>query len=572
MERITIKDIEPLVPFSRGSTEIFLTGHWSSKKPSWKEQTSPCRQACPIGNDIARAFRYAAQGAIDEALHIYRRDNPLPGVCGRVCYHPCQTDCNRKDLDEPVNIRGFERFLADHGKVRFETAVDQRKERVAVVGSGPAGLSAAYHLARLGYPVTIFEALPEAGGMLMYGIPEYRLPKEILRQEIAYIRQLGVSIRTGIRIGKDISLGDIRKEYNAVFLAMGAHSGMRLGVEGDNAPGVMEGITFLRKINLGEKPDLGKRVAVIGGGNTAIDCARSAVRIGASDVRVVYRRSRAEMPALPEDVAAIEAEGIAVDLLAAPKRLILENNRLSAIECLRMELGSSDASGRRRPVAVKGSEYVIPVDTVIAAVGQAPESDFLKGFGLSLTEGGTIEVSPSTATNVPGVFAAGDGAGGKAFVADAIAGGKKAALAISCFIEGTDEPYEYERRRIGKGASFSFNLPDGIDLKNVVTSDKLNTICIPYASQNKNPSMGIAAPKTFAEVIGGLDPGQMDKEITRCFKCGTCTQCDFCFLICPDISIVKAQKGYTVRLDYCKGCGVCAEACPRHAIEMGGAE
>ena len=569
MKHLTIKDIEPLVPFSRGSTEIFLTGHWSSKKPSWTESTSPCRQACPIGNDIARAFSYAGRGAIDEALNLFRQNSPFPGVCGRVCYHPCEADCNRKDLDEPVNIRAFERFIADHGNVRPEPPVDRKKERVAIVGSGPAGLSAAYHLARLGYPVTVFEAFPEPGGMLQYGIPEYRLPKDVLRAEIAHIMKLGVSIKTGVRIGTDLSLGALKEEYQAVFLAVGAHAGMGLGVGGEDAPGVMEGIAFLRAVNGNEKPDLGRRVAIIGGGNTAVDCARSALRMGA-DVRVIYRRSRSEMPALAEDVAAVEAEGIALDLLALPNRVITEQGRVSALECLRMELGEPDESGRRRPVPVKGSEYVVAVDTVIAAVGQAPDSGFTADLGLSVTARGIIETSPSTATNVRGVFAGGDGAGAKAFVADAIASGKKAALAISCYLEGKDEAYEYERRRIGKGASFSFASSNHIDLKHVVTSDQLNTICIPYAPRNTNPSRGKGATPDFGEVASGLDAGPMEKEITRCFKCGTCTQCDFCFLVCPDISIVREHDKYTVKLDYCKGCGVCAESCPRHAIEMGG--
>ncbi|MDP2269041.1 MAG: FAD-dependent oxidoreductase, partial [Deltaproteobacteria bacterium] len=216
---ISIKEIEPLAPFSQGSTEIFLTGHWSSRKPVYVEKTSPCRPTCPIGNDIARAFYHASTGEYDQALAIYRQDNPLPGVCGRVCYHPCELNCNRKEFDEAVNIRGLERFLSDHGKVdiKAETPTRLRKERIAVIGSGPAGLSAAYHLARLGYPVTIFEALPEPGGMLMYGIPEYRLPKAVVRQEIDYIRQLGVEIKTGMRVGKDISLADIRNECRAVF-------------------------------------------------------------------------------------------------------------------------------------------------------------------------------------------------------------------------------------------------------------------------------------------------------------------------------------------------------------------
>ena len=371
---ITIKDIEPLAPFSQGSTEVFLTGHWSSRKPVYVEKTSPCREGCPIGNDIARAFHHAAKGEYDEALRIYRQDNPLPGVCGRVCYHPCETACNRKSFDEAINIRGFERFLADHGKVDItrEIPTNKRPETIAVVGSGPAGLSAAYHLARLGFGVTIFEALPETGGMLMYGIPEYRLPREVLRKEIGYIRDLGVEMKTGVRVGKDVTLPDLKKEFNAIFVAVGAHKGMGLGVAGEDSSGVMEGITYLRTVNLGKKVKLGKKVAVIGGGNTAIDCARTARRLGAKDITIIYRRSRAEMPALAEDVEGMEREGVKIELLAAPKRLISENGKLSGIECVRTKLGEPDASGRPRPLPIEGSEFLVPVDSLIAAIGQAP--------------------------------------------------------------------------------------------------------------------------------------------------------------------------------------------------------
>jgi NADPH-dependent glutamate synthase beta subunit-like oxidoreductase/Pyruvate/2-oxoacid:ferredoxin oxidoreductase delta subunit len=572
---IPIKDIEPLAPFSQGSTEIFLTGHWSSRKPVYVEKTSPCREGCPIGNDIARAFHHAAKGEYDEALRIYRQDNPLPGVCGRVCYHPCETACNRKSFDEAINIRGFERFLADHGKVDItrEMTDNKRPETIAIVGSGPAGLSAAHHLARLGFGVTIFEALPEPGGMLMYGIPEYRLPKEVLRKEIGYIRDLGVEMKTGIRVGKDITFPDLKKEYNAIFIAVGAHKGMGLGIAGDDSSGVMEGITYLQEINLGKKVKLGKKVAVIGGGNTAIDCARTARRLGAKDITIIYRRSRAEMPALAEDMEGMEREGIKIELLAAPKRLLSENGKLSGIECVRMKLGKPDSSGRPRPLPIEGSEFLVPVDSLIAAIGQAPETDLVNEPGLSWTTQGMIDITGMGATTMDGVFAGGDGAGTKAYVADAIASGKIAALAIVCYLNGTDVNKEFAEHRIGAASSFSFQhfvdpktYPS--DLTKIVTYEKVNTLCFPHGARRENPdSVGI---KGFQEVLGGLDKATMAAEIYRCFKCGTCTGCDLCFLLCPDLSLVKEKKGYSVRVDYCKGCGICATSCPRNVIEVGG--
>lgn len=580
---ITIEDIEPIIPFSRGSTEIFLTGQWSAGKPAWVEKTSPCRHGCPIGNDIARAFATASKGDIDGALAIFREENPLPAVCGRVCYHPCEGACNRKEMDEAVNIRGFERFCADHGRVAAPRPAAVRKERVAVVGSGPAGLSAAYHLARLGFPVTVFEALPEAGGMLMYGIPEYRLPKAVLRREIGRVTRLGVRIETGAPIAAEgagpLTLTAIRRDYEAVFLAVGSHKGSGLGVEGEGASGVLEGIAFLRSVAMREAPDLRGRVAVIGGGNTAVDCARTAKRLGAGEVTVLYRRSRSEMPALAEDIEGVEADGIKIELLAAPKRVIVEGGRVTAIECVRMSLGPPDGSGRPSPVPIPGSEFVMAVDTVIAAVGQAPEIGFLSASGVATTAKGMIGIDESGATAAPGVFAGGDASGGRAFVADAIASGKMGALAIYCYIEGKDAAREYEALRIGAGPSFAFAPlanPDRpkVDLSDVVTYDRLNTICVPFAKRNDNPHKAGGKGRVvdaFAEIAAGLPRKRAEAEIARCFKCGTCTACDLCFLLCPDVSILKAKAGgYDVKSDYCKGCGVCASACPRQVIGMGG--
>jgi NADPH-dependent glutamate synthase beta subunit-like oxidoreductase/Pyruvate/2-oxoacid:ferredoxin oxidoreductase delta subunit len=577
---MNIQDMAEIIPFSRNSTEIFKTGLWSPHKPFYVEKISPCRQACPLGIDLARAFVQASKGDLDQALRIVRQDNPLPGICGRVCYHPCEANCNRRHLDEAVNIRGFERFLADHGRVdlKEEAPKETRKEQVAVIGSGPAGLSAAYQLVRMGYGVTVFEILPEPGGMLRYGIPEYRLPKKILRQEIRHLQQLGVKIKTGVQVGPDYSLREIKKHFQAVFIAAGSHGGQKLELEGAACPDVLEGIRFLRQINSGEKVKIGRQVVVIGGGNTAIDCARAARRIGGKEVTLLYRRSWAEMPALPEDRAVAQEEGIRIEILVAPKRLMAEKGRPVAVECLRMELGAADEQGRPQPLPVQGSEFFLPADTVISAVGQISETAFVQDLGVAINPRGRIKVAlESTATNVSGVFAGGDCAGNRAFVADALASGKLGALAISCYLQGMDLDQAFRTHQIGLGPSFSFQSVrspenDPVDLKKVAAFDLMNTLSFPYETRRNNSS---AFPneegwKSFGEATKGLTQSEMEMETSRCFKCGTCTECDLCFLICPDLSILKAGgDGYRLKTDYCKGCGMCASTCPRQVIDMG---
>ncbi|MDH4269227.1 MAG: NAD(P)-dependent oxidoreductase, partial [Dehalococcoidia bacterium] len=408
-----------------------------------KREERPCKtacmDACPVHTNVPGYIKLIAEGQFEAAYKLIRETNPLPASVGRVCYAPCQEACNRGQIDEPLCIRDLKRVPGDQWNIEeLEVPVVAKTDKkVAIVGAGPAGLAAANDLALKGHNVTILEALPEPGGMLRVGIPEYRLPKEILRQEIGYIQKLGVEIKTGVQVGKDITLEKLKKDYDAIFVAVGAHGGMKLGVEGEDIPGVMEGIAFLRAISLGEKVNVGKKVAVIGGGNTAIDCSRTAKRLGAKEVTIVYRRSRAEMPASEEEVTAAEKEGIKIEFLTTPGRFSAESKKLAKMECVRMKLGEPDASGRPRPIPIKGSEFTIAVDTVIAALGQAPETDFVKELKVSLSKRGTVEIDAKTgATNIEGVFAGGDVVTGPAFVIDAIAAGKKAARSIHQYLTG----------------------------------------------------------------------------------------------------------------------------------------
>ncbi|TET38558.1 MAG: hypothetical protein E3J65_05015 [Dehalococcoidia bacterium] len=404
---------------------------------------APCEHTCPLNVDAVGYVALIAEGRFAEALSLIRQRNPLPAVCGRVCTHPCETKCKRGEVDEPVAIAALKRFAADHGarfKVKTEVSIAQPKgEKVAIVGSGPAGLNAAFHLARMGYTVPIFEALPIPGGMLAVGIPDYRLPKDTLQKDIDFITGLGVEIKTNTPIGKELTLNHLLEQwYKAIFIAAGAHSGQRLGIPGEDLEGVFDGVSFLKDINLGNKVKIGGRVAVIGGGNVAIDAARSALRLGAEEVSIIYRRTREEMPANVEEIEEAEHEGVKITYLAAPTKVIGSNGKVEALECLRMELGEFDASGRRRPIPIEGSEFTIDVDTIIAAIGQAPDLSFLPSdSGFEIAKGQTFVVDPVTlATNQPGIFAGGDLVTGPATVIEAMAAGERAAISIDRYLQG----------------------------------------------------------------------------------------------------------------------------------------
>ncbi len=424
--------------------EVCPTGALIDKDAKWRpdinheQLANPCSYACPAHIDVPRYVRLCGEGRFAEALAVIREKVPFPGTLGRVCIHPCETACRREGLNEAISIKFLKLAAAERDDRQWRQRAKSSPptgKKVAIIGAGPAGLTAGYYLAKQGHSVTVFEALPEPGGMMRVGIPDYRLPPEKLNEEIDVIKAAGVDIKLNSRVESIDSL--FEQGYDAVFAAPGAHRGMSMGVDGEDSPGVFDGATFLREINLGKKIDVGEKVAVIGGGNVAVDAARVSLRLGARQVTIVYRRTRAEMPASPEEVEAALEEGIEILFLAAPVRIDQTGNRLK-LTCNRMELGEPDASGRRRPLPIKGSEFATEFDSVIAAIGQRP--DIPEKFRLKQGRGDTIQTSPETlATSSEGVWAGGDAVSGPASVIEAIAAGRKAASSIDKYLGGTGD-------------------------------------------------------------------------------------------------------------------------------------
>ena len=409
---------------------------------------APCQNACPAGVDIPGYISLIGEKRYEEALVLHRERNPFVAVCSRVCFHPCESKCRRSTLDEPLSVRGLKRFLSDQEKQlqlpRFLEDPRAAARKVAVVGAGPAGLSCAYFLARLGYKPIVFEAEKQAGGMLAQAIPAYRLPRTLLDHDVKMIEDLGVEISAGRRLGKDFSLGDLRKEgYEAVFLGVGAPKGLGLGLPGENTAGVVEAIDYLRDYNLNGKARAGKKVVVVGGGNAAVDAARTALRLGAQEVTVVYRRTRAEMPAYEEEVHEAQVEGVRFELLAAPVEILDKRGKLAAVRFQRMELGEFDRSGRRRPKPAKEDFFVLETDLLIAAIGQTlAAAEVTDGVGLKLNERGYLAVDPATGqTSQPWVFAGGDAVSGPSSVIEAVAAGEKAAVGIDLLLTGENRAF-----------------------------------------------------------------------------------------------------------------------------------
>ena len=536
-------------------------------------QTSPCQAACPAGIDIPTYLALVAQGKYREAIEVIREDNPLPWVCGIICTHPCERVCTRGEMDEPISImalKGFaaEKVMEDHGEYPAPLCDPPKKKKVAVVGSGPAGLSCAYFLARRGYKVTIFEALPVAGGILATGIPEYRLPIAVVQKEIREILNLGVELRTGVRVGREYSLEELREEgFEAFFLGVGAHEGMKLGIEGEaELLYVTDSLSLLREVRMGRKTIPAKRVVVIGGGNAAIDAARTCVRLGCEKVYIAYRRTRGEMPAWEAEIVQAEEEGVEILYLTIPKRIVGEGGRVTGLECLQAELGEPDASGRRRPVPMQGSEFVLPVEGVIAAISQKPDiTCLIERENVAVDTRSRIVTDKQTlATNLEGVFSGGDVVTGPATVVQAVGAGKWAARSIDAYLKGEPIPKGPPEKKPRRRMEFFERGADEITSAHRPPMQLLNM------EERKT---------TFNRVELGLDEQHARLEGMRCLRCDLCVGCGLCQAVCEEmgvksLTLTTTKEGRLALTDFhkpsrsCIGCGSCVQVCPHKNIRM----
>ena len=525
-----------------GSSLANKTGSWRDERPVYVHRLPPCNDACPAGENVQGWLYEAEAGNYEAAWRALVRDNPMPAVMGRVCYHPCETACNRGHLDEAVGINAVERFLGDEAIRRGwrpEAEAEPTGKRVLVVGAGPSGLSAAYHLALRGHAVTIHEAGPMTGGMMRFGIPRYRLPRDILDAEVQRILDLGVELCLDTKV-ENIEAAMREGGFDAAFLAVGAHLGKRAYIPAGEAAHILDAVSLLRSMEGEEPPKLGRRVVIYGGGNTAIDAARTARRLGAEEAIIVYRRTRERMPAHDFEVEEAAEEGVLMKWLSTIKeadegRLVLE----------RMEL---DESGFPQPT---GETEELEADSVVLALGQETDLSLLDGVPGLEVEDGVVRVGPDMQTGHAGIFAGGDMVPAERTVTVAIGHGKQAARNIDAWLRG--ETFEHPPR------------PE------VVTVDQLNPWYYADADRTVAPQLDLVRrASTFDEVQLGLDEGNALFEARRCLSCGNCFGCDNCYGVCPDNAVLKVDEadGYAIDLDYCKGCGICAKECPCGAIEM----
>jgi len=530
------------ITLDSGSSLANLTGSWRTMRPVYVDRLPPCNQACPAGENIQAWLYHAESGDYESAWRVLTQDNPLPAVMGRVCYHPCEGGCNRAKVDEAVGINSVERFLGDEAIKRgwkFTPPEAETAKRVLVVGAGPSGLSAAYHLRRMGHAVAIYDAGPAAGGMMRFGIPKYRLPRDVLDAEVKRILDLGVELKLNAKVDNILDTMKAGR-FDAAFLAVGAHIGKRSFIPAGSASKILDAVTMLRSMEGEDKPLLGRRVVVYGGGNTAIDAARTAKRMGATEAIIVYRRTRERMPAHDFEVEEALEEGIMMKWLSTIKRM--DEGNLT-VEKMRL-----DKMGFPQPT---GEFETLEADSLVLALGQDVDLSLLDGVpGLEIKDG-TVQVAQNMMTGHDGIFAGGDMIPSERTVTVAVGHGKKAARHIDAWLRGD----VYEPAEKHEMASF----------------DKLNAWYYADAPKTVRPMLeGARRQSTFEEVQGGLDETNALYEARRCLSCGNCFECDNCYGVCPDNAVIKLGPGNRFRFnyDYCKGCGLCATECPCGAISM----
>ncbi|MBI3089613.1 MAG: FAD-dependent oxidoreductase [Candidatus Tectomicrobia bacterium] len=532
----------------------------------FEAKTSPCREACPAGHDIAAALHLAREGRFDAALALFLAESPFPSITGRVCYHPCEAACNRASYDGAVHINLLERAAAEHGRRTPAAAAARRGERVAIIGAGPAGLTAAYHLLRWGYRVTVYERHTAPGGMLRYGIPEYRLPARIVEAETERLAALGLEYRLGCRVGQDVAFQDLLVGYDAVFLAAGLAAAKKLPVPGVGDVPAKAGIDFLRRVREGTLRRVEGSVLVIGGGDVAIDAARTAARLGAADVQLYCLEDRQTMPAHPEEISEAEREGIGLHPAWAPIRFAPRAAGLLA------EFRGVERLEQGRPVLTEAAA-AHTADLCLYAIGQEAMAPFLPS---EMFENGRLLVNELGQTRLPSLFAGGDLTGTYSVV-QAIGSAKRAALGIDCHLRGRDARELLPRLTIGAGPALSLRryealspASDGQPAPRSVTKfAALNLDYFPRQPRGPRPQLSLAARRGFSEVNLSLAEEAARQEGRRCFNCGACTVCGNCFTFCPDAAVLQLPGGYfTIDEERCKGCGVCVEECPRAAMSM----